>query len=114
MIKHYLAPFIRPQKQKQLLIKIDIDDVFESIHSTIILNIHKFIEQGSGWVTDSVVHHSIHISIYIPSAGGRYIKLPIQLEHSKKGSRNRQIIDDNEYCKWCLVIYLNPAEITQQ
>ena len=41
MIKQNIAPIIRLQKLKQLLIKVDTDDVFESFYSTIISNIQK-------------------------------------------------------------------------
>ena len=41
MIKQNLLGFLRTQKQKQLLIRIDINYVFESIYGTIISNIQK-------------------------------------------------------------------------
>ena len=43
----------------------DIGDVFESIYITIISNIQKSLGQGSGWITDSVINHSINISKYL-------------------------------------------------
>ena len=50
-----------------------IDDVFESIYTTIISN----IEKGSGWI-DHGIDHSISISKYNPLTGSSYIKLPKQ------------------------------------
>ena len=41
MIKKNIAPIIRLQKLKQLLMKVDTDDVFESFYSAIISNIQK-------------------------------------------------------------------------
>ena len=41
MIKQNIAPIIRLQKLKQLLMKVDTDDVFESFYSAIISNIQK-------------------------------------------------------------------------
>ena len=38
-----------------------------------------------------------------------YIKLPIELDHPRKGLINIQNVDDNEFFKWSLVRYLNPA-----
>ena len=35
-----MTPFIQTQKQKQLLMKVIIGDVFESIYTTIISNIN--------------------------------------------------------------------------
>ena len=46
----------------------------------------------------------------IPSAGSSYIKLPKELDHSRKGLINIQNTDDNECFKWCLIGYLNPAD----
>ena len=50
-----------------------IHDVFESICSTIIWNIQKYLEEGSDWVIDSVIGHTISISKYNPLAGSSYI-----------------------------------------
>ena len=54
----------------------DIDDVFESIYSVIISNIHKSLGRGSGWIIDSVVDHTTNISKCKPLTGSSYIKLP--------------------------------------
>ena len=43
-------------------------------------------------------------------AGSSYIKLPKELDHPRKGLINIQNTNDNEYFKWCLVWYLNPAD----
>ena len=44
-----------------------------------------------------------------PPSGSNYIKLPKELNHSRKRFVNFQNNDDNEYFKWCLVRYLNPS-----
>ena len=88
----------------------DIDDVFQSIHTTIISNIKKkYLRKGSVWFIDSLIDHTISISKYNPLVGSSYIKLPKELDHQKKGSTNIQNIDDNECFKWSIVRYLNPA-----
>ena len=38
-----------------------------------------------------------------------YIKLQIELDNPRKGLINIQNVDDNEFFKWSLVRYLNPA-----
>ena len=68
----------------------------------------KSLGRGSGWIIDSVIDHTISSSKYNP-LGGSYIKLPIALDHLRKGLINIQNIDDNECFKWHLVRYLNPA-----
>ena len=58
----------------------DIDDVFESIYTTITWNIQKFLGRGSGLIIDN-----ISISKCNPSAGVTYIRLPKELDHPRKG-----------------------------
>ena len=96
----------------------DIDDIFESIYTTIISNIQKCLEKGSGWIIDLVVDHNIDILKYNRIAGSSYTKLRKELDHSRKGLINIQNIDDNEHFNWCLVRCShcadhNPASITK-
>ena len=51
----------------------DIDDVFQSIYTTIITNIQKSLGKGSVWTIDSVIDITISISKYNPLAGSSYI-----------------------------------------
>ena len=41
-----------------------INGVFGSIYTTIISNIQKPLEKGSGWIIDSIIDHDINISKY--------------------------------------------------
>ena len=75
----------------------DIDDVFQSIYTTVISNIQKSLGKGSGWIIDSVFSHTISISKYNPLAGSSYIELPKELKHPRKRLINIQNTDDNEY-----------------
>ena len=52
----------------------DIDDVFQSVYTTIIRNIQKSLAKGSGWIINSVIDHTINISKYNPLAGSSCIK----------------------------------------
>ena len=76
----------------------------------IISNKQKSLGKGSGWITDSVVDHTISISKQNPLAGSNYTKLPKELHHPKEGLINIQNINDNECLKCCLVRYLYPAD----
>ena len=87
-----------------------MDDVFQSIYSTIITNIQKSLGKGSGWIIDSVINHTVIISKYNPLAGSSYIKLPKEFDHPRKRLINVQNIDDNECFKWYLVRHLNLAD----
>ena len=87
-----------------------IENVFESVYTTIVSNIQNFLGKGSGWIIDSVIYHNITISKYNHLAKSSYIKLPKELDHPRKGLINIQNINDNECFKWCLVRYLYPPD----
>ena len=76
-------------KTETIINESDIDDIFESIYTTIISNIQKYLGKGSGEIVDSVIEHNISISKYNSLAGS---------------------CDFNECSKWDLVRYLNPAD----
>ena len=86
-------------KAEIIIIKSDIDDVFQAIYTTVISNIQKSLGKGSGWIIDSVIDHTISISKYNPLAGSSYIKLPRELDHTEKGLINVYNTDDNECFK---------------
>ena len=73
-----------------------------SIYTIIISNIQKYVEKGSGWIIDY-----ISISKYDLLNGSHYIKLPIELDHPRKGLSNIQNNDDNECFKWLIMNALN-------
>ena len=64
MKKWNIALFIQTQKQKQLLMKVLLMILFESVYSTIISNIQKSPGKGSGWIIDSVIDQNINIWKY--------------------------------------------------
>ena len=102
--------FYSSSKAEIIINESDIDNLFESIYSTIISNIQKSLGKGSGWIIDSVIDHTLSISKYNPLAGSSYIKLPKELNRPRKGLINIQNIDDNQWFKWSIVRYLNPAD----
>ena len=97
-IKHLLLH----SKAEAIINETNIVDVFERIYSTIISNIKNSLEQGSGFIIDSVIDQNINISKYNPLAASSYIKLPTELNHPRKGLINIQNTDKNECFKWCL------------
>ena len=88
--------FYSSSKAEKFINESDIDDVFQSIYTTIMTNIQKPQGKSSVWIIDSVNDHTISISKYNPLAGSCYIKLPKELHHSRKGLINIQNIGDNE------------------
>ena len=97
--------FYSSSKAEIIINKSDIDNVFQSIYTTVITNIQKSIRKGSDWIIDSVVDHNISISKYSPLAGNSYNKLPKELDQLRKDLINIQNTVDYECFKWCLVRY---------
>ena len=95
--------FCSSSKAEIIINESDIDDVFQSIYTTIIRNMQKSLGKSSYWIIDSVIDHTLSISKYNPLAGSSYTKLPKQLDHQRNGLIIVQNIDDNECCKWFLV-----------
>ena len=73
-------------------------------------NIEKHLGEGSGCVIHSVVSYTINVSKYNLLVGSRYIKLPKELDHPRKGLINIQNINNNECFKWCLIWSLHPTD----
>ena len=71
-------------KTDVIINKSDIDDAFKSIYVIIKSNMQKSLEGGSGWITDSVLNHNVHIPKYNPLDGSSYIKLLKIIRSSKK------------------------------
>ena len=95
--------FCSSSKTEIIINESDIDDVFQSIYTTIIRNMQKSLGKSSYWIIDSVIDHTLSISKYNPLAASSYTKLPKELDHQRNGLINIQNIDDNECCKWFLV-----------
>ena len=64
--------------------KFDFDISFQEI----LYRIDNWINEGSGWVIESIDAEYINISIYSPLSGSSYIKLPVKLRNSLKGLIN--------------------------
>ena len=48
-------------KAETIINESDIDDIFESIYTTILSNIQKSLRKGSDWIIDSVIEHNINV-----------------------------------------------------
>ena len=100
--------FYSSSKAEIIINKSGIDNVFQSIYTTIITDIQISFRKGSGWIIDSVIDHTMSISKYNPLAGSSSIKLLKELDHLRKGLINIQNSDDNECFKWCLARFHQP------
>ena len=53
--------FYLNSKVKVIINECDIDDVFQSIYTTVISNIQISLGKYSGWIIDSVIEYNIRI-----------------------------------------------------
>ena len=58
--------FYSSSKPEIITNESEIDDVSQSIYTLIITNIQKSLGKGSGWITGSLIDHTISISKYFP------------------------------------------------
>ena len=74
-IKQSMTIFVKAPRQKKLL---------QSICTTAITKMKKYLGKDSGWVIDFVIDHTISISKYNHLTGSSYIKLQKRIRSSKK------------------------------
>ena len=109
-IKQSMTIYYSSLKAETITNESHIDNVFKSIYTAVIKNIQNFSLKDSRWIIDSVIYRTNSISKYNTLAGRSYIRLPKELDDPGKCLINIQNTDDNEWFKWCLVKYLNPAD----
>ena len=83
-------------KAKTIINESKVADVFEPFYTTIISNMQTYLGKFSDWIIDSIIDHNINISKYNALAGSTYIKLPNELDNSRKDLISIQNIDDNQ------------------
>ena len=76
----------------------------------ILYRIDNWINEGSGWMDESVDTEYVNISIYSPLSGSTYLKLPRKLKKSMKDLINIKN-NDNKCFRWCHSRHLNPLKI---
>ena len=72
----------------------------------ILYRIDNWINEGFGWIIESIEVVYVNISAYSPLTGSTYIKLPDELKHPMKGLINIKN-NDNKCFLWCHVCHLN-------
>jgi len=86
-----------------------INEVIQLSVQQILQKIGFWLSEGSGWTIDEINHHYLNIVKYKPMSGKSYIKLPPELNNSKKGLINIKN-NDNECFRGSHIRYLNPQE----
>ena len=82
--------------------EFNLDKSFQEI----LCRIDNWINEGSGWIIESISGEYINTSKYSPIIGSSFIELPSELKNSKKGLINIKH-NDNKYFLWCHVRHLN-------
>ena len=72
--------------------RFKLEDSFQEIVYMIV----AWINEGSGWIVESIESQCINISTYRPLSGSSYIELQIELYHPIKGLIN--IKDKDQEC----------------
>ena len=85
--------------------EFNLDKSFQEI----LYRIDNWINEGSGWIVESIDGQYLNISAHSPLVGSTYIKLLDELKHPMKGLINIQN-DDNKCFLWCHVRHLNLVE----
>ena len=60
-------------------LEFNLDKSFEEIF----YRIDNWINEGSGWIIDSINSEYVNISKYVPLFGNSFIELPSELKHPK-------------------------------
>ena len=86
--------------------KSGLDKSFQEI----LYRIDNWINEGSGWIVETIKSQYINISTFRPLSGSSYVKLPAELRNLKKGLIN--IKNNNQKCfVWCHVTHINLVKI---
>ena len=83
----------------------DLDKSFQEV----LYRIDDQINEGSGWITESVDDEYVNISLYSPLSGIAYIKLPCELKNPLKYLINTNN-NDSKCFLWCHIRHLNPLK----
>ena len=82
-----------------------LDQSFQEI----LYRIDAWINEGSGWIIESIESKYINVSAYKPLVGSSYIDLPIELRSPRKGLINIKS-NDQKCFLWCHVRHINPTQ----
>ena len=95
-------------------VKFDLEKAFQEV----LYRTDYLINEGSGWIVESIYFQYINISTFRTLSRSSYIKLPIELKSSKKGLI--KIKNSDQKCfLWCRIRHINlvkihPERITQK
>ena len=77
----------------------------------ILYRIDSWINEGSGWIIESIEAQYVNISVYSLLSGSTYIELLDKLKNPMKGLINIKN-NDNKCFLWCNIRYLKLSDST--
>ena len=86
--------------------KYDLDKSFQEI----LYRIENWINEGYGWIIESMQVQYVNISVYSPFIGSIYIELPDKLKTPMKGRINIKNSDNKCFIR-CHIKHLNPLKV---
>ena len=93
------------------LTKLVINDRFklENTFQEILYRLGYWVNEGYGWINESIESQYINILTYRALLGNSYRNLPVELRSRRKGLIN--IKNEDEKCfLWCHVRHINPSK----
>ena len=82
--------------------EFNLDKSFQEI----LYRTDNWINEGCGWIVESIDGEYVNISAYSPLVRSTYIELPDELRNSMKGLINIKS-SDNKCFLWCHIRHLN-------
>ena len=79
-----MLQFVLIQQQKVIRTKFSLENASQEI----LYMIDAWINEGSGWIVESIQSQYIKVSIYQRLSGSSNIKIPVELKSLKKGLIN--------------------------
>ena len=85
--------------------RFKLDESFQEM----LCMIDGWINNGSGWIVESIESQYINISTYRPLLGSSYMDLPVELRHPRKGIINIKNKDQKCFL-WCHAKHITPSK----
>ena len=73
----------------------------------------NWINEGSGWIIESINVEYVNISMYVPLTGSTFVELPDKLKNLKRGLINIKN-NDSKCFLWCHFRHLNSVSKNPQ
>ena len=110
----YAPVYVNSTNKTVINSEFNLDRSFQEI----LYRIDNWINEGSGWIIESINGEYVNISMYSPLIGSSFVELPDKLKNSKKGLINSKN-NDNKCFLWVHVRHSNlmsknPNRITKE